>query len=164
MGGLEHIAAQGIAFCTERLTVLPQAPTLAELATLATPAVTAHLPDRLQVGAEGPADLAAWGVDLGRMGPVSTVHTAEAFLGLIMLGLDARELHLGYLLAQPHWGKGYGTELVTGFVATLRAYAPLTLLAGVARANGASSAVLRNAGFVEAAPMPDGTRMYRLTL
>ena len=164
MDSLEDIATHGISFQTARFIVSPRPATLAELATLATPAVTAHLPDRLQVDAAGPEDLAAWGADLGRMGPVSTIRTGDAFLGALMLGVNPPEVRLGYLLTQSQWGKGYATELVKGLVATLRAHAPLTLIAGVAPRNEASYSVLLKAGFVQSQPAEDGTLMYRAAL
>jgi GNAT superfamily N-acetyltransferase len=63
--------------------------------------------------------------------------------------VDPPELHVGYLLREESWGKGYATELVTGLVSALAGSGPLRLLGGVAKDNNPASArVLQKAGFV----------------
>ena len=78
---------------------------------------------------------------------------------------DEKRCHIGYLLAEPTWGKGYATELVTGLVEALRSEAPMTLLGGVDTKNPASARVLEKAGFRLSAELSDDeTSIFALEL
>lgn len=155
MSGLDAILTHGATYTTARLTVTPLAASDAELARLARPEVTAFLPDRLQVGPEGPADLNRWVEDLGRMGPLSGVRDGSTLVGIVILGRTNSEapfpeVRLGYLFAEPFWGVGYASECVMGLIAHLSTRKiSATLLAGVAVENRASAQVLRKAGFLQ---------------
>ncbi len=81
--------------------------------------------------------------------------SAKQAVGLIILfETDAEdssngiEVRLGYLLAEPAWGKGFASELVRGLVAWCRGQASISSIAGgVARENPASKRVLTKNGF-----------------
>jgi len=75
-------------------------------------------------------------------------------LGLVILfnmSDDQRlsELRLGYLLAESAWGKGYGSELIQGFVDRCRNQKVASIVGGVAKDNVASIRVLEKNGFVK---------------
>ena len=74
------------------------------------------------------------------------------------------DIHLGYLLGQPAWGKGYASELLAGLVL----HVPKTgfrLLGGVGRENPASAHVLRKTGFQIVPELSDTeTEMFGITL
>ena len=57
-------------------------------------------------------------------------------------------VHIGYLLAETVWGQGIATELMKGFVSSVKNNGPLRLAGGVDRGNPASARVLQKAGFV----------------
>jgi RimJ/RimL family protein N-acetyltransferase len=79
---------------------------------------------------------------------------------------DGVEVRIGYLLAETAWGRGFASELVSGFVEWCRNQASiLSLAGGVERDNVASIRVLEKNGFH---PVQDedarGEQMYRLDL
>lgn len=58
--------------------------------------------------------------------------------------------HIGYLLAESHWGKGLATELLKGLINTVHITEPWKMLiAGVDTSNLASINLLIKAGFVK---------------
>ncbi len=65
---------------------------------------------------------------------------------------SARSLvvRLGYLLAENAWGRGFATELVSGFVDWCRQTAITAVIGGVEENNVASIRVLQKCGFVDA--------------
>ena len=80
-------------------------------------------------------------------------------------GVDIR---LGYLLAEAVWGRGFGGELVSGFVDWCRGQPEVrSLTGGVAKPNVASIRILERIGFL---PVPEGDAapgaelIYRLSL
>jgi ribosomal-protein-alanine N-acetyltransferase len=74
-------------------------------------------------------------------------------LGLLLLfevpaaAKDRVDVRLGYLMAQTSWGKGFGSELIQGFVQWCRGQAIASIEGGVARDNPASRRVLEKSGF-----------------
>jgi len=75
--------------------------------------------------------------------------------------------HLGYLIGEAYWGRGYATELVVGLVTHLKhvVNAPMKLLAGVEAENIPSIKILEKGGFTRLAkPNPHGTLFYELGL
>jgi ribosomal-protein-alanine N-acetyltransferase len=75
------------------------------------------------------------------------------------------DLRLGYLLAEPAWGKGVATELVAGFVDWCRAAPHIrSIVGGVDTANIASARVLIKNGFTPTGLASDGEQMYSLDL
>ena len=61
---------------------------------------------------------------------------------------SSREVRLGYLIREPHWGQGYASEIVLGVVRQAQVAGSGTMLAGVARDNPASVRVLERCGFL----------------
>ena len=86
--------------------------------------------------------------------------STEKAVGLVILfELDSDqgvEVRLGYLLAEPFWGKGLASELIAGFVRWCRDQGEVHSIAGgVARDNPASRRVLEKVGF-HADPADEG--------
>ena len=159
-------------FRTDRLMVADWAPhfaapepLIAALGLVLTPAVLAHLPPAMQLIPH--PGIAAWITAQSTQVTVLTVTdtAADTLAGLVFLHHDAQTCHLGYLLAEPVWGRGAGSELIAGLVTALRPMAPLTVIGGVARNNPASARVLAKSGFVkDTAPTPPDTDSYTLSL
>ena len=59
------------------------------------------------------------------------------------------ELRLGYMLDESVWGKGYATELISGFVSWCKNHDIESVIGGVERNNLASRRVLEKSGFIE---------------
>ncbi|RRS07898.1 N-acetyltransferase [Pseudoalteromonas sp. J010] len=58
--------------------------------------------------------------------------------------------HIGYVIAQQHWGKGYASELLQGFIHTANTIGSWhKLIAGVDKSNFASVHLLKKQGFSE---------------
>lgn len=58
--------------------------------------------------------------------------------------------HIGYLLAESHWGKGLATELLKEFIKTVQETESWEkLIAGVEASNQASCRLLKKLGFIE---------------
>ena len=147
-------------FSTDRFLVQPWGPLLRDADTrqsielalheILTPAVTAHLPGALHLG-QGARAASEWIDARDAESDVLTI-TAKAdgrLIGLVILAPDPTEaaLHVGYLLAERVWGQGAASEVLTGFVASLRNAGPVRLVGGVDRDNPASARVLEKAGF-----------------
>lgn len=100
--------------------------------------------------------------------------TNEA-VGLIMLfesandaGTNGIDVRLGYLLAEPAWGKGIASEPIEGFIGWCRTQVAIYSVAGgMALDNPASARVLERNGFRPIVDEPadsDGDRLYELKL
>ena len=83
-------------------------------------------------------------------------------------GSDDVDVHLGYLLSEDAWGKGFATELVGGFVSWCRGQSSIMSIAGgVESDNQASIRVLEKNGFQ---PVPNSAEtgqdelLYQLSL
>lgn len=163
-------------FATSRLTVAHWRDTLAsrserltleaELAGILTDQVLAPLPEPLQLSQSAQA-VSEWIDARAGESDVYLVRETQSgtLAGLMILAGEGDTLHLGYLLAEAVWGRGYATELVTGLVEALKTEAPLRILAGVARDNPASARVLEKAGFHSADDQPDPeTLLFALRL
>ena len=161
-------------FDTARLLVAHWAETIAapkarqrlatQLPELLTPDVIAHLPPFFDLTGQ---NIDQWidardaESDIYLIREIST----DAFIGLMFLTLPFNnDIHLGYLLGQSAWGKGYASELLAGLVL----HVPKTgfrLLGGVGRENPASAHVLRKTGFQLVPELSDTeTEMFGITL
>ncbi|GAB5449166.1 GNAT family N-acetyltransferase [Gymnodinialimonas sp.] len=142
-------------FETERLRVRPwsSAHSSEALAAVLTPAVLAPLPPPLQK-----MDPEAWIAERLAESDVYAVEAEGRLIGVMLLA-PLEVPHLGYLLAEHAWGKGYATELVRGVAAAIPGGA---LRAGVARDNPASIRVLEKAGFTPCDAGPERL-MFELT-
>jgi ribosomal-protein-alanine N-acetyltransferase len=84
-------------------------------------------------------------------------------IGLVILfeeaavGAPGVDVRLGYVLAESAWGRGYGSELVEGFVRWCHDRVEVQkLIAGVAADNPASIRILEKSGFQRLADGADG--------
>ena len=130
----------------------------APLRAILTPAVLAHLPPSLQE-----EDPETWIIDRLEKSDVYAIEAEGALIGVLILA-RSEAVHLGYLLAEDAWGRGYGSELVQGLVAALRAEAPVQLRAGVEVGNPASARILQKAGFRPVHCDAPDTELYALSL
>lgn len=73
-------------------------------------------------------------------------------------------IRLGYMLAEPAWGKGIGTELIKGLVNWSRQSDIQSITGGVERDNIASGRVLEKCGFIIQPDSSDTDQlMYKIT-
>ena len=81
---------------------------------------------------------------------------------------SAVEIRVGYLLAEPYWGRGFASELIAGLVAWCRQQPSVEFLAGgVAADNPASARVLEKNGFRQSTAEDDVSNseaIWRLSL
>lgn len=159
-------------WATERLTVAPwhdvTIDTLTEFLTeLLTPAVTAALPPGWLPDGD-PEWLLEWIGGRDRESTPLLVSASSGPIGLLIVATASdtgppAALRIGYLLQQSHWGRGFATELVTGFVDRCRADPDVRSVAGGVQLDQVASArVLERAGLVRHGP-PDGTEQtYRI--
>ncbi len=147
-------------FTTDRLTVRDWRPDVEDpsrrrsletaLGGVLTPPVLEPLPPPLQLTQAG---ISEWVTARAEEGDVLliTANETDELIGLLLLASDLESdrpaIHIGYLLAETAWGKGYATELVTGLVSAVQAKGPVHLVGGVGRDNPASARVLCKAGF-----------------
>ena len=63
---------------------------------------------------------------------------------------ECSSVHIGYLLGEEYWGKGYAKECLTGLINWCASQESISkLVGGVEKTNVASSKLLENLGFVE---------------
>jgi ribosomal-protein-alanine N-acetyltransferase len=85
-------------------------------------------------------------IDRSSGAPVGLVILSESNSQDVAGGIEVR---LGYLLAEPAWGKGIASELLSGFVAWCRQQAAISrIVGGVDPDNVASQRVLEKNGFL----------------
>ncbi|MBT2131429.1 GNAT family N-acetyltransferase [Aliiroseovarius lamellibrachiae] len=167
------------AYTTERLFVRHWRDDLADparrgelergLLRILTSTVLAHLPPSLQVEK---GRISNWVTDRAKESEVFVIKSEKSgdLLGLMLLVAQMDEgkpphIHLGYLLAEPAWGRGYATEVIRGLVAALTPLGPFDVMGGVGVDNPASAKVLTRAGFVkDAEHSAPETEMYVLKL
>jgi len=134
-----------------------------DLAAVLTPPVLRHLPPPLQL--QDMADVGDWIDARAAESDVYLVYAREdeGILGLLILAqTEKATIHLGYLLAETAWGKGYATEIVQGLVGALDA--GTTLTGGVGIDNPGSAKVLLKAGFqLDPAQSTPETNIYAFT-
>ena len=140
-----------------------------ELATVLTPNVLRYLPVPSQLS-DAPQALDGWISAREGESDVLTVRArgTSTLIGLLILAPfnepgAARVVHIGYLFAEPAWGKGYAKELLAGLVEWQSSLGgPVTLLGGVEKGNAASARVLEKAKFHLAMELStEGTSMFR---
>ncbi len=146
-------------FTTQRLdvrswrTVLQSAARRAaleqDLALILTPNVLAPLPAPLHMP-RGTSQISDWVRAREAESDVYSVSDLRTglLLGLLILAQDGtKNIHLGYMLADAAWGKGYATEVVSGLIEAAPQGQGLCFVAGVDVSNPASISVLLKAGF-----------------
>ncbi len=121
---------------------------------LLTEVVTAPLPDAWH-GPYSESRAQAWIRDRDAEGSTHLVVSQDSeSVGLLLLYESEKskspghELRVGYLIAEPHWGKGYATELLRGLVQWAESQSYGSIVAGVAADNAPSQRVLEKTGFV----------------
>ncbi len=92
--------------------------------------------------------------------------SSETIIGLLFVHVDKDQLaHIGYLLGEDYWGRGFASELLTGFIEFASGQADWSgLIGGVEKANAVSSHLLQKLGFVETADGDGSTTYYRYDL
>ena len=130
---------------------------------LLTPKVTEPLPEAWH-GPYSAVRAAEWIRDRDAEGTQLVAISRESLepIGLVLLhevpGLT--ELRLGYLIAEPHWGMGYATELVHGLVRWARDHSSGSIVAGVSADNLGSVRVLEKCGFSRCDDRPEATELF----
>jgi len=82
----------------------------------------------------------------------------------VFVGNNA-DAHIGYLLGESYWGKGYATELLKGLIDFIKHENKIKrLIAGVATNNIVSSKLLDKLGFVKSASENNETVFYEYQL
>ncbi|EBA03344.1 hypothetical protein RB2150_01774 [Rhodobacteraceae bacterium HTCC2150] len=172
----------GFQFETPRLDVQPWDQTLSDnalrarlvdqLATILTPPVLHHLPKPLQL-AQPPHAIENWINERAAESAVLTIYDKanHSLLGLMILASFPQDnatttVHLGYLLGETTWGKGFASELIMGLITEYKNQAtPLRLLGGVETSNPASARVLVKNGFSRVETISTAeTEFYELIL
>lgn len=76
--------------------------------------------------------------------------STRAAIGFVILSADDsdKDLRFGYLLNESSWGKGYGSELVSGFVEWSKKHGIRQVTGGVDTNNLASIHILEKNGFI----------------
>lgn len=73
----------------------------------------------------------------------------------------AGEVRLGYMVAERQWGMGFATELLGGLIDWARVAGVASIVAGVARGNGASIRVLEKCGLTRVEDeSPNSTELF----
>ena len=148
--------------CSEQRTALEQ-----DLALILTPNVLAPLPEPLQMP-RGTSQIAAWIQAREAESDVFSVSDLNSglLLGLLILAHDdAQTVHLGYMLADAAWGRGYATEVIRGLLRATPEGQGVTFVAGVNFDNPASYGVLLKCGFAISQELSaPGTRFYTYTV
>ena len=134
--------------------------------TILTPRVTQSLPESWH--GEYTVDRASrWIADRDQEGATLLVldSASKTPIGLMILFESEDEgvgrcVRIGYSLAESAWGRGYGSELLKGFVDWCRTVDISSVIAGVARENRPSQRVLEKNGFDV---LPGGQNQQELT-
>ena len=134
--------------------------------TILTPRVTQSLPESWH--GEYTVDRASrWIADRDQEGATLLVldSASKTPIGLMILFESEEEgvgrcVRIGYSLAESAWGRGYGSELLKGFVDWCRTVDISSVIAGVARENRPSQRVLEKNGFDV---LPGGQNQQELT-
>lgn len=148
-------------FTTSRLTVSEISGDIAQLeltelfdrvAELLTPSVVKNLPPYFH-GVTSQSDAQRW---FERMVSESRLFVVkhnglDTIIGFLFAYVEHDfDAHIGYLLGESYWGKGYASELLSGFINKASEETKwVKLVGGVDKSNKASSCLLLKLGFVE---------------
>jgi RimJ/RimL family protein N-acetyltransferase len=141
---------------------------LASVIEILTPSVVGNLPPYFQ-NVNSITSAQEWLKQIvadGRLFIVKRIDESKA-IGFVFLSTEnSGDIHIGYLLGEPCWGKGYATELLKGLIDFIESEGQVTrLIAGVATDNVASIKLLQKLGFIHSSTEDNGTLFYdyRLT-
>jgi RimJ/RimL family protein N-acetyltransferase len=173
------LALQKLNLVTERLLInrycvlgatnqsIPNNDLLKSIQILLTPNVVKSLPEYFQ---NVVTDTAAqtWLDTINQEGELLLIRskTEHALIGCIFMHeATANTVHIGYLIAESHWGKGLARESLSKLIDMfLMRSTNLTLMAGVERNNIASTKVLTALGFNLTTNNQSQTLFYLLPL
>lgn len=138
-----------------------------DLTRILTPAVLADLPPSMQVEQTDRA-VNRWVSERAAESTVFLVLSEDraeiaGLLFLVQFSNDETraDIHIGYLLAESSWGKGYATELVSGLVKSVGPKQSVRFIGGVGKRNIASAKVLLKSGFRRSESLSDaGTDQF----
>lgn len=143
-----------------------------ELSAILTPKVLEGFPEPLHLIKDADA-VSLWIEDRAAECEVLTIRS-QRDKGLVGLLITAPfpeadktvTIHLGYLIGEAHWGKGFASELVKGFIDLHRRLGTRgQLRGGVVPTNVASIRVMEKAGFERMPHLSSqATEMFRLQL
>lgn len=87
-------------------------------------------------------------------------------IGFVFLSTEkGGDTHIGYLLGESFWGKGYATEILKGLIDFIGSEDHVTrLIAGVATDNVASIKLLQKLGFILSSSEDNDTIFYEYRL
>jgi len=134
---------------------------------LLTPTVTAYLPPYFS-HIDTISSAKKWietMISESRLLMVKHTHT-NTIIGFIFIVINNdRDAHIGYLLGEEYWGKGYASELLKGFI-DLMTHENKTkrLIAGVATNNITSCNLLKKLGFTKSVSGNNETIFYEYIL
>jgi RimJ/RimL family protein N-acetyltransferase len=119
---------------------------------LLSPVVAAELPDYWQ-GEYSIERASEWIAERDSESSVLIAKiSSNSPVGLLILYPYGQQVRIGYLLSEDHWGKGFATELLSGFIDwCTKSKVFDEVIAGVASSNVASIRVLEKCGFVRKA-------------
>ena len=92
--------------------------------------------------------------------------TSGTLMGFLFAYVEnGRDAHIGYLLKETFWGKGFASELLQGFITHVtKTESWIALVGGVDTSNVASAHLLKKLGFVEQPAGPGDVVFYVYTL
>jgi RimJ/RimL family protein N-acetyltransferase len=132
-----------------------------------TPSVVANLPPYFQNVNSIPSaqEWLKHVVSDGRLFVVKRIGESKA-IGFVFLSTEKSSgAHIGYLLGESYWGKGYATEILKGLIDFIASEDQVTrLIAGVATENVASIKLLQKMGFIHSSSEDNGTMFYEYRL
>jgi RimJ/RimL family protein N-acetyltransferase len=117
-----------------------------------TPKVTLSLPPDWQ-GVYSHARASDWIAQRDAEGITLIIveRSSSIAIGFVILfgNVNEKDLRLGYLLSESSWGKGFGTELISGFINWCKTHGISRVTGGVEPNNLASIRVLEKNEFVQ---------------
>ncbi len=135
------------------------------LAGILTETVLRFLPEPVQLSSDSETALSDW---IDQRQTNATVYTVSnkngVLIGLLTLAEPEHlDLRLGYLLGEAHWGKGFATELIQGFLNALPDQPGRIIHGGVDPDNAGSARVLLKSGFTQdTSQSSTGVQMFTL--
>tara|TARA_R110002111_G_scaffold29064_1_gene61305 strand:+ start:501 stop:1004 length:504 start_codon:yes stop_codon:yes gene_type:complete len=141
--------------------------TLVSIIEILTPKVVENLPAYFQ-NINSISDAHTWFQKMvtdSRLFMVNSTDT-NTIIGLVFVYVgNDKNAHIGYLLGESNWGKGYATELLIGLIDFIKQENKIKrLIAGVTAKNIVSSKLLLKIGFVKSASESDETVIYEYQL
>jgi len=97
----------------------------------------------------------------GRLFIVNLTGKSNAIGFVFLSNQKSGDTHIGYLLGESYWGKGYATEILKGLIDFIKSEDQITrLIAGVVPDNVASIKLLHKLGFIHSSSEGNGTMFF----